>query len=208
MFSRFQLRSSLIGLLLLVTAFTGSLFAQPWEFVKEQDAIKVYTRQEAGKPLKAYRGTASIKAPAEKVFALIEDVNHTEWWDKDLSEIKVLAYEKNKMARYYLVYDSPWPVSDRDLCTDITVTIDPVKKIYTAIAVPLTGVIPEREDRVRIKDYRQTWIVSPAGQNVSNVVVEGYADPIGNIPDWLSNMLITKTPINAILGVRNAIEKK
>ena len=201
-----QIRYKLLNLFFLAQLLSSPLVAQSWDFVKEQDGIKVYTRQEVGKPLKAYRGTATIKAPAEKVFALIEDVNHTEWWEASLSQIKVLAYEKNKMARYYLVYDSPWPVTDRDLCVDVTVTIDPIKKVYQVTAVPLTGVIPENEECVRIKDYRQAWTVSASGPNLSDVIVEGYADPVGNIPAWISNMLIIETPVNAIRGARKHLE--
>lgn len=203
-----QFRFDLLGLCFLTQVLSGPLVAQSWDLVKEQDGINIYTRQEAGKSLKTYRATTVIRAPAEKVFTLIEDVNHTEWWDPNLSQIKVLAYEKNKLARYYLVYDSPWPVENRDLCVDVTVSIDPVRSIYTVSAVPLTGVIPEREDRVRIRDYRQTWTVSSAGVNVANVVLEGYMDPAGNIPDWISNMLVIGSPINTIGGLRRRLENR
>jgi len=202
-----KLRFFSIGFLLLTRIFSGSLAAQSWDFVREQDGIKVYTRQEAGKPLKAYRGTTTIQAPAEQIFTLIEDVNHTEWWDPNLTQIKVLVYEKFRRAQYYLIYDSPWPVSDRDLCVDVTVKIDPKRSVFMISAVPLTGVIPEKDDLVRIKNYRQAWTVTSAGDNSAEVVVEGYADPVGNIPDWISNKLIVQTPVNAILGVKKGIKK-
>lgn len=198
----------LIPVMLVFWALPVLLAAQSWNFVREEDGIKIYTRQEPGKSLRAYRGTTVIKAPAEKVFTLIEDVNHTEWWDKNLTQIKVLAYEKNKRARYYLVYNTPWPVSNRDLCVEVTVGMDPVKRIYSVSAASLNGVIPEQNDLVRIRDYRQTWTVSSAGENLSNVVLEGYLDPVGNIPVWISNRLIVQSPVNSILGVRQQIEKR
>ncbi|MFH0761341.1 MAG: START domain-containing protein [Bacteroidota bacterium] len=197
-----KLRFHFIHLFVLTWVLSGSLAAQSWNFIREQDGIKIYTRQEAGKSLRAFKGTAIINAPAEKVFTLIEDVNHTAWWDKNLTQIKVLAYEKNKRARYYLVYDTPWPVANRDLCVEVTVSMDPEKRIYAVVAASLTGVIPEQKNLVRIKDYRQTWTVSSAGENSSNVVLEGYLDPVGHIPVWISNMLIIQTPFNSILGVR------
>jgi hypothetical protein len=203
-----HLRFDLLGLFFLAQVLSGPLVAQSWDLVKEQDGIQIFTRHEAGKSLKAYKGMAVIRAPAEKVFTLIEDVNHTEWWDPNLSQIKVLAYEKNKRAQYYLVYDSPWPVANRDLCVVVTVNADPIRSIFTVSAVPLAGVIPEREDRVRIKDYRQTWTVSSAGENLTQVVLEGYVDPAGNIPVWISNMLVIESPINAILRVKQRMENK
>lgn len=184
-----------------------SMAAQSWDFIKEKDSIKIYTREESGKSLKSYRGVTDINTPAEKIFALIEDVNNTDWWDKNLTQIKVLFYEKYKCAQYYLVYDLPWPITDRDLCVDVTVTIDPVTGERKITAVPLTGVIPERNDMVRIKDYRQTWTVIPAGKEMTHVVLEGFVDPAGSIPDWISNMLIIDSPINNISGVKERLEK-
>jgi hypothetical protein len=103
------------------------------------------------------------------------------------------------------VYDSPWPAANRDLCVDVTVNIDPVRGIFTVSAVPLTGVIPEREDRVRIKDYRQTWTISSAGVNMALVVLEGYMDPAGIMPDWISNMLVIGSPVNTINGIKRRL---
>jgi hypothetical protein len=119
--------------------------AQSWNFIKEKDGIKIYTHQEAGKVLKSFKGVADINAPAEKIFAMMEDINDTEWWDKNLTQIKVLLYEKNKRAKYYMVYDLPWPVTDRDLCVDVTIKIDTVTGESKITAVSVPGVIPERK---------------------------------------------------------------
>ena len=194
-------------MLLTALVYSYSVSAQSWEFIKEKDGIKIYTKKEAGKPLKSYKGVADINAPADKVFAFIEDVNNTDWWDKNFSQIKVLLYEKNKRAQYYLVYDLPWPVSDRDLCVDVTVSFDPVTGTGRITAIPLPGVIPENPDKVRIKDYRQTWTVKPAGKDSAHVELEGYIDPAGDIPDWISDMLIVDSPLKVISGIRRCMQK-
>lgn len=176
--------------------------AQTWDFIKEKDSIKLYTRVEAGKSLKFFRGVTNINVPVEKIFAVIEDIHNTDWWDKNLTQIKVLLYEKDKRAQYYLVYDLPFPVTDRDLCVDVTITIDKVTGERRFIAVALNGVIPEHSDLVRIKDYQQTWTIKPIGKEMTNVILEGKVDPAGPIPTWISNMLIIETPIKAISSLR------
>jgi hypothetical protein len=191
-----------ISVFFIAMMFSCSLKAQSWEFIKEKDSIKIYIRVEAAKTLKSYRGVTSINAPVEKIFAVMEDVNNTDWWDKNLTWIKVLLYEKDKRAQYYLVYDLPAPVTDRDLCVNVTVTIDNLTGERRIDAVALNGVIPEQDDLVRIKDYRQTWTISPLGKERTHVVLEGFIDPAGAIPDWLSNMLLTDTPLKAINGLR------
>lgn len=185
----------------------GSMAAQSWDFIKEKDGIKIYTRIETGKTLKSYRAVTEINAPAEKIFTLMEDINNTDWWDKKLTQIKVLLYEKNRRAQYYMVYELPWPVTDRDLCVDVSITTDQMIGEYKINAVALNGVLPERDDRIRIKDYLQTWTITPAGKDLTYIVLEGYVDPAGTIPKWISNMLIIESPIKAISGLRDAMEK-
>lgn len=192
---------------LFTPALSCSLEAQSWNFIKEKDGIKIYTQKENGKSLKSFRGVADINAPAEKVFALMEDINNTDWWDKNLTRIKVLLYEKNKRAQYYLVYDVPWPIIDRDLCVDVSITNNPVTGERRITAISLNGVVPERNDMVRIKDYRQTWVVIPAGKEMTHVELEGFVDPAGNIPDWISNMTIVESPYKAINGIREQMKK-
>jgi hypothetical protein len=192
----------------MILALSCSVIAQSWNFIKEKDGVKLYTQKETGKSLKSYKGVADIKAPADKVFAMIEDVNHTEWWDKNLNQIRVMLYEKNKRARYYLIYNLPWPVTDRDLCVDVKVTIDPVTGESKLTASPLPGLVPARADMIRITEYRQTWTVRPAGKNQAHVELEGFVDPAGSIPDWICNMIIVDSPLKAMSEIRRRMEKQ
>jgi hypothetical protein len=192
--------------ILLLLPCTSS--AQNWKFVKEKEGVKLFTRQEAGKNLKFVKGVAEINKPADKVFALIEDVNHTEWWDKNLTQIKVLLYKKNKRAQYYLVYKMPWPFKDRDLSANVTTTVNPVSGECRTIAVPLTGVCAERKNMTRIKDYRQVWTVTPVGNNRAQVELEFYVDPAEELPNWLLNMVLIDSPIHSINTIRQIMEKK
>ncbi len=181
--------------------------AQSWNFIKEKDGIKIYTRVEAGKSLRSFKAVTDINAPAEKIFALMENIHNTDWWEKNLNLIKILLYEKSKRAQYYLVYDVPWPVTDRDLCVDVNITTDPVTGERKISSEALNGIIAEHADKVRIKDYRQTWTITPAGKEMTHIVLEGFIDPAGTVPNWLSDLLIIGTPFKAISGLREAMGK-
>jgi len=199
---------SFISLLVYILTFSSSVIAQPWDYVKEKDGIKIYTRKEAGHALKSFRGVADIYASKEKVFHLIGNVKNLDWWDKNLKEIKVLYYEKDKKSQYYLVYDSPWPVTDRDLCSEALITTDSITGIRKIYSKPLDGVIPEKPGIVRIEEYWQLWTLTPTGKNVVHVELEGYVDPAGSVPDWIYNMVITDTPLKIIRGIKLRLEKK
>lgn len=184
------------------------MFAQSWDFIKEKDGIKIYTRKEAGISLKSFKGVTDIHASVESVFNLIGNVKNLDWWDKNLREIKVLYFEKDKRSQYYLVYDSPWPVTDRDLCVDATITTDPVTGIRKIWSVPFQGVVPENSKYVRIKDYWQRWSIEPENNGIVHVELEGYVDPAGIVPDWIYNMVITDTPLKIMRGIKQRLETK
>src|SRR5664279_3853992 len=87
---------------LLTLTLSSSIKAQSWDFIKEKDGIKIYTRVEAGRVLKSYKAVTDINVQAEKIYTLMEDINNTDWWDKKLIHIKVLLHEKNKRTQYYM----------------------------------------------------------------------------------------------------------
>jgi hypothetical protein len=196
----------IIVVFLLLLTFPHLLHGQSWEFVKEKDGVLLYTCQKPGNKLKLFKGVTEIKAPAEKIFAKLENVNNTGWWTKDVTRIKVLLYEKNKLAQYYLVYNLPWPFKDRDLCVNVTTTINRSIGEYKLTAVPLpdTGIAVCNEF-VRINDYWQEWKVSPIDKNRSHVELEFYINPGTNLPNWLINMVLSDSPINVINTMRKSL---
>ncbi len=196
----------LVSLILVILAI--DLQAQKWEFIKEKEGIKIYTRKDAGTVLKSFKGEADLHTTMEKVCNLIGNVKNVDWWDKNLREINVLLYEKDKHIQYYLVYGAPWPVTDRDLCVDATITTDPVTGIRTIYSVPLLNTIPENPEYVRIKNYWQKWVIQDMKNGTIHVYLEGYVDPAGSVPNWIYNMVITDTPLKIMRGIKERLEKK
>jgi hypothetical protein len=137
---------------------------------------------------------------------LIGNPKNVDWWADDISEIKILLYEKGKHVQYYLVYDVSWPITDRDLAVDAFITTDPVTGVRTVEAKPLPNVVPERTDRIRIKKYWQNWTITPKPDGTIHIVLEGFVDPGGSIPAWLYNMVITETPMKVIKSVKTHTE--
>jgi hypothetical protein len=193
----------LLTFFFLLVLFQGKVLAQEWEFAKEEDGIKVYTCYENGSANKSFRGETDITATLSSVSALIQDVEKFDEWDKDVTEIRVLKYEKDKLIDYYVVYDVPWPFQDRDLCVAATVTSDPETGAVIIISGSVPEAVPLNKDIIRITDYRQKWIIRPKENGVVNVTVEGYADPAGSIPAWIANIAITKTPLNMLRSIRD-----
>ncbi|TSA26654.1 MAG: hypothetical protein D4R67_07525 [Bacteroidetes bacterium] len=186
--------------------FTLHLAAQPWEFIKERDGIKIYTRKEKGSPLKSFKGVMEIHTTMEMVASVVGNVKNFDWWDDAIRKIDVLEYVENVYSKYYLIYDVPWPLMDRDLCVEARVTIDSVTGTKVILARPLPDVIPEEENIIRIKNYWQKWTIEPLKEGMVRLTLEGFVDPGGIVPAWLYNMVITDTPLNLMGEVKKRVE--
>jgi len=189
---------SILNLLLV-----NSTLAQSWNFVKEQDGIKIYTRNEPNSSLKSYRGEAVFRASIDKVCMLLGTAKNLDWWDKGFTTIKVLKHEDHKFIQYYFIYDMPWPVTDRDLAVESTIKMDTATGVYTVSSRPMLKPVPENPDLVRITSYWQKWTVQPMDKGNIHATLEGSVDPGGNIPAWVYNMLVTDMPLKTIRSLRD-----
>ena len=166
-----------IVLVVFLSVSMGELSGQSWNFAKEEDGIKIYTRVLKNSSLKSYKGEVTIHAPVKKVCSLFGNARNIDWWGPDFKGIKVLAYEPDKYVRFYYIYNMPWPLADRDL-------------------------VPDVPGLVRIKKYSQKWTVQPLDKGNVQVTLEGFVDPGGNVPAWLYNMLVTEMPLRTIRLMR------
>jgi hypothetical protein len=193
--------------ILLLFLANSPVHGQDWTFAKEKNGIKVYTRTPENSAFKCFRAETDFHATMEQLSQYIGNVKNLNWWDKNVKEIRVLDSEFGKFAKYYLVYHVPWPFSDRDLCVYATISYDTLKGLKIVSAKPLTGVVPEKEGLVRIRNYSQKWTLQRINAGTIHAVLEGAVDPGGSIPAWLYNMVIVETPLNVMGTVKAKTEK-
>ena len=192
---------------IFLLVFTGSsLFSQTWNFVREKDGIRLFLRQGEHNSFKSFRGEVDFKGDFEKASALIGNPLNLDWWGDDVSEIKVLFYEKDKQIRYYLVYKVPWPFTDRDLVADVQLNEDSVTGIRTVFSRPLADVVPQNPKRIRVTDYWQKWTLQPLKNGMIHITLEGFIDPSGSVPAWLYNMVIIDTPLKLLREVQKRVQ--
>jgi hypothetical protein len=191
--------------LTIILFLPDNLAAQSWKYIKEKDGIKLYTRDVANSSLKSIKGDAVFHTSIEKLCSLLANANNTDWWDKNIKEVKVLSFERNNFVRYYLVYSMPWPFTDRDLVVESSISANALTNERTVLSIPLSNLIPESKDLVRIKKYWQKWTLLPIDNGNIHVILEGYIDPGGNIPAWLYNMAVTDAPLKAMSSLRERI---
>ncbi len=193
--------TGLLTLFVLLTA-TNEILGQEWNFVKKKDQIMLYTRTEGTGPLKSFKGVTDINGDFKEISTMIGNPKDLRWWGDNVHSIRVLDYEKDRHIQYYLVYDAPWPFTDRDLVTDVQITTDTLTGTRTVYSRPLPNILPENPELVRVTSYWQKWTIQPVKKGVVHLTLEGFIDPAGNVPDWLYNMVVVDTPLRLMREVQ------
>ena len=194
---------------ILILAFLGYsswISAQDWKLEKDVDGIKIYTRDEPGSNNKAFKGITEVQASVDEVCAILEDVEQCDEWDEDVKEIKVFEHEQGKMFRYYISYEVPWPFQDRDLCLESVFTTDPATGNRQLKTKSIPDALPVEEDMVRMINYWQCWTLIAKPNGITEIVMEGFADPAGSIPSWVANMAVTGSPLKMLQNIRKELQ--
>jgi hypothetical protein len=195
-------------LIFLQLNFPKQNYAQNWNFVKERNGVRIYTSHTANSNIKAFKGEVDLHTTPEIVVSILRNVNNFHLWDEKISEVKVLSIDKNQVIKYYIVYKTPWPVTDRDLCLISKISKDKMTGQQIILTTPLPNAIPEYPDKIRITNFKQKWTITSLGNGMIKLSLEGFVDPAGNVPDWLYNMVITETPLKLMLALQKLTEKK
>lgn len=194
-------------LILVVLLLSGPATGQEWVLNKEEAGIAIYTREGEHPKIKEYRAETVINRPMEMICHEIVDFENYVEWAGDMKHIEVLDSVKGEQYTYYLIYDVPWPFSDRDMVARATVERDSAANSFYIESVPVEDRLEDRDKIVRIEDFYQKWTLTSLGDEVTRVVMEGYNDPAGNIPAWLVNWGAVDTPFDLLKSLKLRVEK-
>lgn len=191
---------------ILMLGCFSRLSAQDWEFIKEKDGIKMFTRAQENSSFKCFRGETCFYSRLEALDHYIGVANNFDQWDENIRELKLLESQAGQHITCYFVYRTPWPLSNRDFCVDVSVSIDSARQTKIVYANPMKNELPERKGIVRAKSYWLKWTLTVTENNSINGILEGFIDPGGLVPSWLYNMVIVEVPYKVIKGIKQKVE--
>jgi len=197
----------LIELLFLNVVLLGQEHTE-WKPVKTCDNIKAYVQRVPGSELKRVKVETVFETSLGELVAIIKDAeNHKNWvFFNESAEILEETNDCNWI--YYGVTDTPWPVTSRDVVTQVSLSQNKIdySVIITSIAIP--NFLPEEEDYVRVEHINAVWYLNPIGNGTVHINFELEIDPGGNIPLWLVNLAVTKGPLKTVEGLIEEINSK
>jgi hypothetical protein len=179
---------------------------QDWKLKKEQDGILVYTATTPNSDFKSIKVECTIKARASQLVAFLMDVDRQRDWvynNKNSQLIKKIA--SNEMI-FYSEVSVPWPCTNRDYISHITVA-QPNPALVTIDAHSEPDLLPVKDGKVRVKNSRAHWDVTRLSSELLKIVYTVQFDPSGSVPSWLTNMFVTKGPLETFQKLREGVSK-
>lgn len=188
--------TSLIASLLVVS----SSFAQGnWEMVKQKDGIVIHNRKMEGSKLKEFKGTTVVNATMDEVLDVLQNYKMHDKFVYKCRKGSVELLKKSGNDLYtYMIIETPWPASNRDLVT-LYHTQAPAKDGSVTIQVTsVNGMKPVQKGIVRVEDMKGYWKVTPLGNGKVEVMHQAYSRPGGNVPDGMANSAAVDAPFDML----------
>jgi len=157
-----------------------------WSQRESRNGVTVAARALAGSKVEELQGRMVVNFPAERVFAVLEDVEHYPEIVPPTVIANRLRSEGEDITYYYMEIDPP-VVARRFYCIRVERGADADGLLRSAWR-PANELCPEADrGKVRIEATAGEWTVRALDAGHAEVVYHAHTDPSGAIPAWMVN---------------------
>ena len=184
----------------------SDVIGQPWEKIKEENGVVVYSREIDGSDIIKVKTQVVIDANMEKIRSILDDVSNRGKWVPFLEESRVLKKYSATEKLEYSLFAAPWPASDRDFVYHQRLLYKDDKKIVFVMNVEEHELMPVQDGIVRADMIESQYTLISLTNNKTKVELIFYADPKGWLPDWLINKIQQVLPYRMLLNLKGLAE--
>jgi len=175
---------------------------------KDKNNIKIYSCPTKESAFNTIRAEFEVNTTVEKYISLVLDIENYKNWRYHETNHRLLKKISDKEIIYYNQVNAPFPVSDRDMVSHLTISQDPQTKIVTLTTVSMPNYIPPVDGIVRIPKSKSIMTLTPINESRLKASCIITVDPGGQIPAWVANTFSTQGPYEAFKKVIEKMEVK
>ena len=176
-----------------------------WRLKLDRDGIKVYLGKVPGSKFRAVFSVMELAAEPKQLAALVMDLENCPNWVSMCKAATVIKRVSSSESYVYSVINAPFPVRDRDVVAHVKWHYDRSSGKISMRSDTTPERLPQKNGLVRVQYATSEWHFTPNGNGA--VLVEYYAhvDPNGNVPAWLTNLVIEESPHKTLVKMRKLI---
>lgn len=177
-----------------------------WKLKKSEDGIDVYVRNAPGTDLLEFKGVTILDCDTETVFNVFRDFGSWTDWSYKLATVDLLKKESPVEFFVYYEVEMPWPMENRDMINHLRMTKNKLTGEGRIIIESIADYIPEKEDKVRLKDGQGFYQLNPTEDGKTEIIYQYFTNPEG-VPAWVVNLFITDSPFSTLQGMQKEVKK-
>ncbi len=179
--------------------------AQEWNFVKEEDGIKLYNRSIEGYEFKEVRAVLNLSTDLSKAKHFLMEPSNIEKWMSGCS-MSITKKNTKEAKEYYAIFDAPWPVSDRDDYGRITLRDYSEESLIIDFQSIPNGT-PEVSSMVRVPFSKGHLKIEVNASGSKILTYQFLVDRGGSLPSYLKDYLETSSPVKTVQKLKVALEQ-
>ena len=204
----FKIVLKVLVVVLLLEVQSIPLYAQQdWELKKDQNGIKVYTKDIPGSDFKEIKATTNFNASLSGVVGLLTDISSHKLWIYRCKESKLIKTVSSSEVYYYMETEVPWPAANRDGVFRFKFTQDSLTKVITVASKNINGLMPEIDGVIRVPKFIASWTLTPKKDGTVDAVYQLNVDPAGSVPAWIINMFAVDGPYESLTSMKKLLKK-
>ncbi len=193
------------GLIVLTTASFNTTLE--WSLEKNEDSIKVFTRETSNNTLKEVKVLFTVKSTPNEIANTVLDTQNHDVWMENVDAAKLLKTINQNESYIYYEFDFPWPSSNRDVINHTKIYRDSNNNITKITTAASPDFIPEKDGIVRITLSEGSWLFKSLDNGLVEVTHFLLASPGGDVPDWVVNMFIINQPFESHKKLKKYLEQ-
>jgi hypothetical protein len=187
----------------------GVLSGQPsWEVYKKTNEYTIWLKNVPGQELKQFKKEAMILGDIQTAYKILKDVQNMHLWYDKVKKVSLLKTISDHEGIYLLEYDLPFPFEDRIATVRGKIDMAADKNSFTVETKNYPFPIPADKQKMElITTIYSSWKISEINNSQIKIIHEGYMNPGGNVPVWLTNESITSGPPKTLSGLKKMMVK-
>lgn len=192
------------NIVFIALLFFGSQQDQEgWKKALDKEGITIHTRKVDGSPFHEFLAETSMPGTIPAFKKIFSDVSNYIAWMPDCKSAELINMQNENEFAYYMEIKTPFPVANR--YTMQRVLFSEKHGELTVSLVNCENCQQPETSSVKIETAYGSWIVRQENKNEISIRFQYYADPGGDLPAWLVNSFIEKSPYNTLRLLRELL---
>ncbi|GLR18407.1 START domain-containing protein [Portibacter lacus] len=203
-----MIKTTILSFFLGIISFSSPLdtiIAQEWNFVKEENGVKLYSRSIDGFEFKEVKAILNLNIDMNKAKEFLLNPNNIEKWMSGCKMSIVKKSEGNK-KEYYSIFDAPWPVSDRDDYGEMILAEDAPHKLRIDFR-SLPHATPKVSSMVRVPYSKGHIVIRNNKDGSKELVYQFLVDRGGTLPNYIKEYLENSSPVKTVHQLKVVLEQ-